>query len=82
MPGTPPGVQGTSETDARATSAGSSRCGGAAALLLPGDRAHLISKGAPRHPAEEAHFGRLYAGSYSFVHVPKFMAIDESRNVD
>ena len=35
IPGTPPeeGVPGASETDARATSAGSSRCGGAAALL-------------------------------------------------
>ena len=35
MPGTPPegGVQGASDIDARATSAGSSWCGGAAALL-------------------------------------------------
>ncbi|KAK3525040.1 hypothetical protein QTP86_013476 [Hemibagrus guttatus] len=32
--------------------------------LLPGDRApNPISKGAPRHPTEEAHFGRLYPGS-------------------
>ena len=29
--------------------------------LLPGDRApHPISKGAPHHPVEETHFGRLY----------------------
>ncbi|KAK3520771.1 hypothetical protein QTP70_032339 [Hemibagrus guttatus] len=33
--------------------------------LLPGDRApYPISKGAPRHPTEEVHFGRLYPGSY------------------
>ncbi|KAK3517299.1 hypothetical protein QTP70_002944 [Hemibagrus guttatus] len=35
--------------------------------LLLGDRApYPISKGAPRHPAEEAHFGHLYPGSYPF----------------
>ncbi|KAK3516174.1 hypothetical protein QTP70_005680 [Hemibagrus guttatus] len=40
--------------------------------LLPGDRAlYPISKGAPRHPTEEAHFGRLYPGSYPFGHDPK-----------
>ena len=38
MPGTPPegGVPGASELDARAISAGSSRCVGAAALLFKG----------------------------------------------
>ena len=51
--------------------------------LLLGDRApHPISKGAPRNPAEETHFGRLYPGSYSFGHDPKFMTIGEGRNVD
>ncbi|KAK3554317.1 hypothetical protein QTP70_020817 [Hemibagrus guttatus] len=36
--------------------------------LLPGDRApYPISKGAPRHPMEEAHFGCLYLGSYLSV---------------
>ncbi|KAK3514739.1 hypothetical protein QTP70_029689 [Hemibagrus guttatus] len=51
--------------------------------LLPGDRApYPISKGAPRHPTEEAHFGRLYLGSYPFGHDPELMTIGESRNVD
>ncbi|KAK3563988.1 hypothetical protein QTP86_006243 [Hemibagrus guttatus] len=51
--------------------------------LLPGDRApYPISKGAPRHPAEEAHFGRLYPGSYPFGHDPELMTIGESRSVD
>ena len=51
--------------------------------LLPGDRAsHSISKGAARHPAEETHFSRLYPGSYSFSHNPKFMTRGEGRNVD
>ncbi|KAK3529226.1 hypothetical protein QTP70_021926 [Hemibagrus guttatus] len=37
--------------------------------LLPGDRApYPISKGVPHHPTEEAHFGRLYSGSYPFGH--------------
>ncbi len=37
--------------------------------LLPSDRApHPISKGAPHHPAEETHFGRLYPRSCSFGH--------------
>ncbi|KAK3527484.1 hypothetical protein QTP86_023019, partial [Hemibagrus guttatus] len=45
--------------------------------LLPGDRApYPISKGAPCHPTEEAHFGRLYPGSYPFGHDPELMAID------
>ena len=45
--------------------------------LPPGDRApHPISKGAPHHPAEETHFGRLYLGSYSFGHDPKFRNVD------
>ncbi|KAK3542546.1 hypothetical protein QTP86_028673 [Hemibagrus guttatus] len=45
--------------------------------LLPGDRApYPISKGAPRHPTEEAHFGRLYPGSYPFGHDPELMTID------
>ncbi|KAK3540550.1 hypothetical protein QTP70_034304 [Hemibagrus guttatus] len=44
--------------------------------LLPGDRApYPISKGAPCHPKEEAHFGRLYPGSYPFGHDPELMAI-------
>ncbi|KAK3545960.1 hypothetical protein QTP70_017100 [Hemibagrus guttatus] len=44
--------------------------------LLPGDRApYPISKGAPRHPTEEAHFGRLYPGSYPFGHDPELMTI-------
>ena len=51
--------------------------------LLLGDRApHHISKGAPRHPAEETHFGRLYPGSRSFGHDPKFMTIGDCRNVN
>ena len=51
--------------------------------LLPDDRTpHPISKGAPRHPAEETHFSRLYTGSYSFGHDPKFTTIGEGRNVD
>ncbi|KAK3511111.1 hypothetical protein QTP70_031458 [Hemibagrus guttatus] len=45
--------------------------------LLPGDRApYPISKGAPRHPTEEAHFGRLYPESYPFNHDPELMTID------
>ncbi|MEQ2220455.1 hypothetical protein ILYODFUR_005639 [Ilyodon furcidens] len=43
---------------------------------------HTISKGVPGHPTEEAHFSRLYPGSRSFGHDPKFMAIGEGRNVD
>lgn len=51
--------------------------------LLPSDRAsHPISKGSPSHPAEKAHFGRLYPGSCPFGHDPKLMTIGESRNVD
>ncbi|KAK3509598.1 hypothetical protein QTP70_006792 [Hemibagrus guttatus] len=51
--------------------------------ILPGDRApYPISKGAPRHPTEEAHFSRLYLGSYPFGHDPELMTIGESRNVD
>ncbi|KAK3572156.1 hypothetical protein QTP86_022232 [Hemibagrus guttatus] len=51
--------------------------------LLPGDRApYPISKGVPRHPTEEAHFGHLYPGSYPFGHDPELMTIGESRNVD
>ncbi|KAK3560234.1 hypothetical protein QTP86_002183 [Hemibagrus guttatus] len=49
--------------------------------LLPGDRApYPISKETPHHPTEEAHFGRLYPGSYLFG--PELMTIGESRNVD
>ena len=49
--------------------------------LLQGDRApHPVSKGAPCHPAEETLF--LSYLSYSFGHDPKFMTIDEGRNVD
>ncbi|KAK3570563.1 hypothetical protein QTP86_022515 [Hemibagrus guttatus] len=44
--------------------------------LLPGDRApYSISKGAPRHPTVEAHFCRLYLGSYPFGHDPELMTI-------
>ncbi|KAK3546058.1 hypothetical protein QTP70_019981, partial [Hemibagrus guttatus] len=44
--------------------------------LLPGDRApYPISKGAPHHPMEEAHFGRLYLGSYPFGHDQELMTI-------
>ncbi|KAI3357847.1 hypothetical protein L3Q82_016237 [Scortum barcoo] len=51
--------------------------------LLPSDRAsHPISKGAPSHPAEETHFGRLYPRSCPFGHYPKFMTIGEGGNVD
>ncbi|MEQ2313256.1 hypothetical protein AMECASPLE_039861, partial [Ameca splendens] len=43
---------------------------------LPDGRApHPISKGVPGHLMEEAHFSRLYPGSRSFGHDPKFMAI-------
>ena len=31
---------------------------------------------------EETHYSRLYPGSYSFGHDPKFMTIGESKNVD
>ncbi|MEQ2295371.1 hypothetical protein AMECASPLE_013628 [Ameca splendens] len=51
-------------------------------LLLDGRAPHPISKGEPSHPTEEAHFSRLYPGSRSFGHDPKFMAIGEGRNVD
>ena len=81
MPGTPPeeGVQGASDIDAPLDVEEQRLY----SELLPGDRApHPISKGAPRHPAEETHFGRLYPGSYSFGHDPKFMTIGEGRNVD
>ncbi|KAK3567625.1 hypothetical protein QTP86_020275 [Hemibagrus guttatus] len=51
--------------------------------LLPGDRApYPISKGAPRHPTAEAHFGRSYPGSYPYGHDPELMAIGESWDVD
>ncbi|KAK3555190.1 hypothetical protein QTP86_010028 [Hemibagrus guttatus] len=51
--------------------------------LLLGDIApYAISKGAPCHPTEEAHFGCLYPGSYPFSHDPELMTIGESRNVD
>ncbi|KAK3543987.1 hypothetical protein QTP70_032746, partial [Hemibagrus guttatus] len=44
--------------------------------LLLGDRApYPISKGAPRHPTEEAHFGHFYPGSYPFGHDPELMTI-------
>ncbi|KAK3528558.1 hypothetical protein QTP70_002807 [Hemibagrus guttatus] len=46
--------------------------------LFPGDGApYPISKGAPRHPTEEAHFGCLYPGSYPFGHDPELMTIEE-----
>ena len=51
--------------------------------LLPGDRTpHPISKVAPNQPTEETHFGRLYRGSHSFGHDPKFMNIGEGMNID
>ncbi|KAJ8395912.1 hypothetical protein AAFF_G00027950 [Aldrovandia affinis] len=44
---------------------------------LPDDRApHPISKGEPRHPAEETHFSRLYSRSRSFGHYPQLVTID------
>ncbi len=44
--------------------------------ILPSDRApHTISKGAPSHPAEKAHFGHLYPGSCPFSHDPQLMTI-------
>ena len=50
--------------------------------LLLGDRApHPISKEAPRHPAAETHFSRLYPGSYSLGHDPKFMTVGEGRRL-
>ncbi|MEQ2284495.1 hypothetical protein AMECASPLE_022174 [Ameca splendens] len=87
MPGTPPeeGIQEASGIDARATLTGSSRCGGAVALLRapPGWlNSSLISKGGPGHPTEEAHFSLLYPGSCSFGHDPKFMAVGKGRNID
>ncbi|KAK3526720.1 hypothetical protein QTP70_032135 [Hemibagrus guttatus] len=46
--------------------------------LLLGDRAlYPISKGVPRHPTEEAHFGLLYPGSYPFGHDPELMTIGQ-----
>ncbi|KAK3525313.1 hypothetical protein QTP86_029120, partial [Hemibagrus guttatus] len=49
--------------------------------LLPGDRTpYPISKGAPRHPTEEAHFGRLYPRSYPFGHDPELMTIGADFN--
>ncbi|KAK3567837.1 hypothetical protein QTP86_027362, partial [Hemibagrus guttatus] len=50
--------------------------------LLPGDRApYPISKGAPRHPTEEAHFGCLYPGSYPFGHDPELIIIGKGREL-
>jgi len=43
---------------------------------------HPISKGEPRHPAEETHFGRLYSRSRSFGHYPQLVTIGEGGNVD
>ncbi len=37
-------------------------------LLLSDWASHPISKGAPSHPTEKAHFGRLYPGSCPFGH--------------
>ncbi|KAK3509062.1 hypothetical protein QTP70_020202, partial [Hemibagrus guttatus] len=46
--------------------------------LLPGDRApYPISMGAPHHPTGEAHFGRLYPGSYPFGYDQELMTIDQ-----
>ncbi len=66
-------VQETSETDVRATSTGSSRCGGAVLYseLLRCERAPPpFSKSLPCHPAKEAHFGRLYPTFCPFGHYP------------
>ncbi|MEQ2159445.1 hypothetical protein GOODEAATRI_022916 [Goodea atripinnis] len=49
-------------------------------LLPKGRGPHPIFKGVPSHPAEDAHFSRLYPGSRSFGLNPKFMAIGEGRN--
>ncbi|MED6264858.1 hypothetical protein CHARACLAT_019451, partial [Characodon lateralis] len=46
-------------------------------LLSDAQASHPISKGVPGHPAEEAHFSRLYPASHSFDHYPKFMPIDD-----
>ncbi|MEQ2242659.1 hypothetical protein ILYODFUR_038290 [Ilyodon furcidens] len=51
-------------------------------LLLDGRAPHPISKGVLSHPTEETNFSRLYPGSRSFGHDPKFMAIGEDRNID
>ena len=45
--------------------------------LLDDRASHFISKGEPRHPAEEAHFGRLYPQSCSFGHYPQLVSIGE-----
>ena len=51
--------------------------------LPPDVRApYPISKGEPGHPAEEAHFGRLYSRSRSFGHDPEFVTIGEGWNID
>ncbi|KAI3368251.1 hypothetical protein L3Q82_007971 [Scortum barcoo] len=44
----------------------------------------LSLRGAPSHPAEETHFGRLYPRSCPFGHYPKFMTIGEGgkRGID
>ncbi|KAK3557387.1 hypothetical protein QTP70_026534 [Hemibagrus guttatus] len=88
MPRTPPqgDVPEASETDARATSQLSPFDVEEQRLyseFLPGDRApYPICKGAPGHPTEEAHFGRLYPGSYPFGHDPELMTIDIYKCVD
>ncbi|MEQ2193029.1 hypothetical protein XENOCAPTIV_022135 [Xenoophorus captivus] len=69
VPGTPPGIQEASGIDARGTSTGSSRCGGAAALLrAPPWMAELLTPSLRECPAslQEAHFSCLYPGSCSF----------------
>ncbi|KAL0170433.1 hypothetical protein M9458_035029, partial [Cirrhinus mrigala] len=44
--------------------------------LLPCARApHFISKGAPCHPAKEAHFGSLYLRPCPFSHDKKLMTV-------
>ncbi|MEQ2164982.1 hypothetical protein GOODEAATRI_012312 [Goodea atripinnis] len=86
VPGTPPeeGVQKASSIDTRATSIGSSRCAGAAALLQtpPGWPSSSICKEVPSHPTEKVNFSHLYLGSCSFGHDPNFMAMGEDRNID
>ncbi|MEQ2234978.1 hypothetical protein ILYODFUR_036936 [Ilyodon furcidens] len=80
VPGTPPeeGIQEASGIGARATQLAPLDVEEQRLYSepLPDGRApHPISKGVPGHPTEEAHFSRLYPGSRSFAHDPKFMAI-------
>ena len=44
---------------------------------MDGRASHPISKGEPGHPAEEAHFSRLYLPSCSFGHYLKLVSTGE-----